>query len=164
MHQPGSKPRIWLADEVVGLSRSVLLTLQAVQEAKPATEIGGQLFGFHIGDRVVVSHATITWRGAQRGPTHFRPHPEEEQREIDHLAEVGLGYLGDWHSHPEPEPYPSSTDKQSIQETFRQSLHRLDSMLLVIVGNRVAANGIFVAVADERGILPVRWEQESDLL
>lgn len=43
-------------------------------------------------------------------------------------------YFGEWHTHPEEIPYPSSTDISSIVDIYHTSDHPLDIIFFAIVG------------------------------
>ena len=43
-------------------------------------------------------------------------------------------YLGEWHTHPENDPHPSSVDIESIIEIYNKSDIVIDGDVLVIVG------------------------------
>lgn len=43
-------------------------------------------------------------------------------------------YLGEWHSHPNGEPYPSSTDFSSMKKIALNTDVRIETPLLLIVG------------------------------
>lgn len=85
-------------------------------------ETGGILIGWRERRTVVVSrvlvvpdldaaiaHYTLNHDAAQAAlDRHRRDHPDEAE-----------GYVGDWHSHPEPQP-PSPLDRRSISEAAAQ--------------------------------------------
>lgn len=63
---------------------------------------------------VVVDEVTIPMDGDERGRSRFhrarRLHQETIQRAWDR-SEGTIGYLGEWHSHPERRPTPSLVDR-----------------------------------------------------
>lgn len=58
---------------------------------------------------------------------------------------MGLDYVGDWHTHPEDVPTPSSDDLLSIAEVVRRSTHHLPGFLLLIVGRKPFPNGLWAS-------------------
>lgn len=115
-------------------------------------EIGGQLFA-----RVDESHyrielATVTRGRSRRARYGFWPDRTAEKADILRLFEQGLHYVGDWHTHPEPVPSPSSTDAAEMLDIFRCSRHELTTMLLVIVGQSPFPSGLYVGAVSGSGI------------
>ena len=53
-------------------------------------------------------------------------------------------YVGEWHTHPEPYPRPSATDKASIEEIY-QTTNINDSILIYVI---VGVSDIFCGVYD----------------
>lgn len=73
----------------------------------------------------------------------------------------GLHYVGDWHTHPEDNPWPSPTDLDSIVDCVRRSRHELAGFLLVIVGRLDPPAGLYVALHDGRSASALRAAQAS---
>lgn len=97
-------------------------------------EAGGQLFG-KIEDGIWrITDATGLRKGDIRSLFGFRPNRKAELAEIDAYYAKGLHYLGDWHTHPERLPRPSTTDTDSMQEMVAVSKTELPGFLMVIVG------------------------------
>ena len=59
-----------------------------------------------------------------------------------------LHYVGDWHTHPEPQPRPSGTDTRSFWDMFRKSRHQLAGFVMIIVGTIAPPAGLFVGISD----------------
>ena len=55
--------------------------------------------------------------------------------EIDEMHKAGLHFVGDWHTHPEEIPTPSSSDIRTIKEAVAKSKHHLHGFVLIIVGS-----------------------------
>jgi integrative and conjugative element protein (TIGR02256 family) len=97
-------------------------------------EAGGQLFArFSLPDIIVVE-ATGPRRTDRRTRYSYHPDRRAEQREIASRHVRGLHFIGDWHTHPEDAPTPSSRDEQSMREAFSASHHVLSGFILAIVG------------------------------
>jgi integrative and conjugative element protein (TIGR02256 family) len=45
-------------------------------------------------------------------------------------------YLGEWHTHPVPDPVPSSRDRQMIRNMFNQTQMEITFLFLIIIGTR----------------------------
>ena len=61
---------------------------------------------------------------------------------------LGLHYVSDWHTHPEPVPRPSPLDAVSIAECVKKSRHLLNGFVLVVVGQAEPPVGLHVLVHD----------------
>jgi integrative and conjugative element protein (TIGR02256 family) len=109
-----------------------------------AKEIGGQLFARFKEGVIVVEIATVTSGRSRRTKFGFWPDREAERQDIARLFKDGLHYIGDWHTHPEKHPTPSSTDIHKALEIFKKSQHELNAMLMVIVGQARFPDGLFV--------------------
>lgn len=121
-----------------------------------AKEIGGQLFARFEQDAVMVEMATVTSGRSRRTRFGFWPDREAERKDITLLFMKGLHYVGDWHSHPENIPSPSSTDLRKALEIFTQSQHELRTMLMVIVGRSPLPKGLFVGAVTAQTVMTCR--------
>src|ERR1041384_1637237 len=85
-------------------------------------EAGGQLFADLANPKLFrVVEATGPRRSDLRSIFGFRPDRKAEQLEISKRYELGLHFVGDWHTHPQRHPSPSSTDLNSMREMVQQS-------------------------------------------
>lgn len=115
-------------------------------------ESGGQLFARFDHLHVIVLKATGPRRQDQRGRFFFHPNRGLEQLEIRCMYKKGLHFIGDWHTHEERIPHPSSLDLHSIDECFRKSLHDLAGFVLVIVGTEPFPAGLHVSLHNNKGM------------
>ena len=121
------------------------------QEGKIKTEIGGQLFAKFVKNGVRVVRATEPNTTDRRGWAWFRPDQRMQNTEIKRLFGEGLHFVGDWHTHPECEPSPSSWDLKSMEDCFKKSSHELKAFVMVIVGRAPFPEGLWVSLHLERG-------------
>jgi integrative and conjugative element protein (TIGR02256 family) len=121
------------------------------QQGKIKTEIGGQLFAQFVKNEVRVIRATGPNTTDKRGWVWFRPDQRNQNVEIKRLFEDGLHFVGDWHTHPERNPSPSSWDLESMEECFKKSRHQLKSFVMVIVGRDAFTEGLWVSVHSGEG-------------
>lgn len=108
-------------------------------------EAGGQLFADVKDDVWRVVAATGPRSADRRGRFHFWPDRKAEQREIDQYFATGFQYVGDWHTHPEKAPTPSSDDIFSIENVVRESTIYTSGLLLCIVGLAPFPAGLHVS-------------------
>lgn len=116
-----------------------------------AREAGGQLFARITHGSWEIVKATGPRRSDWRSRFGFVPSHAEDQKEIRALFEEGLHYVGDWHTHPETKPTPSSTDVTSITRSVATSEHQLVGFLLVIIGTCDPPDGFWVSLHTRDG-------------
>ena len=135
------------SDQIIILTDVVLATFDRYRQLMvDDLEAGGQLFARFDNNIIRVEHATEPRLTDHRSPLNFVPDRGAERREIRRRFKDGLHYVGDWHTHPEPYPKPSTTDIQSFQGMYRYSRHRLANFLMVIVGTEPKEDGLYVAL------------------
>lgn len=128
----------------VRIAPQALATFEAHRQRRfYQREAGGQLFARVRDDDWEIVAATGPRSRDRRGRFSFRPHRASEQEEIFRHHELGLDYVGDWHTHPEDVPTPSSDDLSSIAELVRRSTHHLPGFLLLIVGRKPFPGGLW---------------------
>ena len=118
------------------------------QRRRYQNEAGGQLFARFVYHRILIEEATGPRRTDRRTRTSYEPDRRAEQREIMEQHTVGLHYVGDWHTHPEPVPQPSPLDTMSIAECVKNSRHLLNGFILVVVAQAEPPTGLHVLVHD----------------
>lgn len=123
-------------------------------------EAGGQLFAKFDEKQIQIIKATGPRKKDSRGRTFYQPNRKLEQLEINSNYQLGLHYVGDWHTHPTPYPTPSSVDIKNINESVQRSKHQLNAFILVIVGIGNLPEGLYVSIAD--GIENVKLEVSNE--
>jgi integrative and conjugative element protein (TIGR02256 family) len=108
-------------------------------------EAGGQMFARLQANLWRIEVATGPRRGDRRGRFHFWPDRKAEQEEIDRYFAEGLNFVGDWHTHPEDVPKPSSSDVASVENVVRESIHDRPGILMCIVGRKDPPEGIWLS-------------------
>jgi len=116
------------------------------QQGKIKTEIGGQLFAEFVKNEVRVVRTTGPNATDKRGWAWFKPDQRKQNAEIKQLFADGLHFVGDWHTHPEREPNPSSWDLESMEDCFKKSRHQLKAFLMVIIGQAKFPDGLWVSL------------------
>ncbi|WP_170149468.1 Mov34/MPN/PAD-1 family protein [Rhodoplanes roseus] len=131
---------------VVRIGSLALATFDAHRQRRfYQREAGGQLFARVRADEWEIVAATGPRSRDRRGRFSFRPHRASEQEEIFQHHELGLDYVGDWHTHPEDVPRPSFDDLSSIAKVVRRSTHHLPGFLLLIVGRDSFPGGLWAS-------------------
>lgn len=139
------------------LSDPVLATFGRYRQLSPrAKEAGGQLFAQFHGADIILAEATPPKWLDRRSRNGFVPNRWTQQREIRERYTLGLHFVGDWHTHPEPVPRPSHDDIYSMIACFGQSLHELRAFVLIIVGTKPAPEGLYSAVIDRNTVQQLR--------
>lgn len=144
------------------LSGPVLAELRAAAEAALPRETGGLLLGWwDTGDAsevIVVRHA-IEVPDKRATPTSWVRRPRAAQAELSRalaaLSHPLLGYVGDWHSHPEAYP-ASGPDQASLLHTSLQYKHPV-LLLIHLPGDKIDA--ISAHAGEPRPAHPHRREE-----
>jgi integrative and conjugative element protein (TIGR02256 family) len=76
------------------------------------------------------------------------------------MHSLGLNFIGDWHTHPERVPNPSTSDIRSIREAVTRSTHHLNGFVLLIAGTEAFPLGLFVKLYGVRGETAVVLDRE----
>lgn len=113
----------------------VLATLARFRQTSTAApEAGGILLGYRRGRHLHVSKATTPQAGDTQHRYGFRrqaqPHQKIALEEWKAERET-MDYLGEWHTHPESSPTPSSIDRQEWRKICSS---RREFMVFFIAG------------------------------
>jgi integrative and conjugative element protein (TIGR02256 family) len=100
------------------------------------------MFGRIEGYRVVVTEATEPNPKDKRTRTSFVLDVATANQEIAERFRQGLQYLGDWHTHPEARPKPSSEDRTNAGRMFKTTFGR-PWFLMIIVGRYETWVGVY---------------------
>jgi integrative and conjugative element protein (TIGR02256 family) len=123
---------------------SILLTasaerdLRTLAESKTDRETGGALIGFETtAGRIVV--LTVTDAGPKAVETSARfvydpDHVNERLRQAhDRMGDRGM-YVGEWHTHLEPDPFPSPRDAMSLSAIAEEPAYLTNEPIMLIAG------------------------------
>ena len=141
-----SPERIILSDFVVKRFRKYQQNLPHLKEA------GGQLFAKFSYPDIYLNEATGPRWCDKRTRNSFVPNRLAEKIEIKRKFRKGLHYIGDWHTHPETVPVPSTLDKTSIVQQYRYSTHKLGAFVLIVVGTGVFPDSLSVKLFNDTEI------------
>jgi integrative and conjugative element protein (TIGR02256 family) len=124
-----------LADALLLVEPEVLETLNPFRQMSAhCLEAGGILIGYRRGPHLHVVEATVPGQLDRRARCGFeRADPSHE--EIAHLrwtqSRQRLDYMGEWHTHPESAPTPSTLDRREWTLILRDRNH---PMIFLILG------------------------------
>ena len=124
------------------------------QKSSDKPEAGGYLLGQLFEKQVVVSVATEPGPGDQFSRFFFWRNKKRGQKLLNYFWKKSsgkLGLVGEWHSHPEPYPTPSTLDIQEAKKSFNKNKFAIDFMILMIIGNRALVN-TWVGILDKSGV------------
>lgn len=109
-------------------------------------EAGGILLGFRRDPHLEVLDATLPSEHDVRRRYQFIRRSRSHQLQATKAwRESGrtMDYLGEWHTHPESHPRPSTIDRS---ELLRRSIeHRRESLVELIIGTQALWSGMVVA-------------------
>lgn len=115
-------------------------------------ESGGILIGTQSTTRSAYEITHVTFPSIRDGLQHLS-FTRRKAEANDAIRDAWLhsdgkeNYLGEWHTHDEPSPRPSKTDRYAIKRLARYASHSFDHLFLIILGN---SNKVFI----ETVILP----------
>lgn len=114
-----------------------------------APESGGILLGYRRGSHLHVTEATAPLVSDQASRTHFfRAAAPHQQAALVRWRESGgiMDYLGEWHTHPEHSPSPSTIDTGGWQRICSK---RKTPMLFVIAGTQ---DRLWISLGTPKGL------------
>ena len=132
-----------------------------VQASIGSKESVGQLYSKDLtGDRLVIDVATAlkpTWAAWAK----VRFDTKQAMAEREALFDRGLHCIGLWHTHPEPNPTPSSEDRALARDHALAAAPQLSGLVFAIVGTLPMPAGLRVWVHDGRELLASEALSES---
>jgi integrative and conjugative element protein (TIGR02256 family) len=127
---------------------AALETFSKYRQTRGEPEGGGLLFAQFEFPTVRISIVTAPHRTDGRWKTMFIPNRILQRRAIKGQFKKGDHFVGEWHTHPEPNPTPSGLDLASMRDAFVKSSHELNYFIMVIVGNRLDRLVLWVSAHD----------------
>jgi integrative and conjugative element protein (TIGR02256 family) len=128
-----------LGEKRIKFSSEVISKLtEYLQNDLGKPESGGILIGYSLetGDHSITD-ITVPGKGDRQSRYSFVRSVKRAQNILDMHFKKSKGkkiYLGEWHTHPEDNPHPSSIDKNSILERIRKDKIHSDTIFMVICG------------------------------
>jgi len=135
------------------LSSHVLTHFESFKQQKfYSREAGGQLFAtFNDPSLMGIVEATGPRRTDKRSVFSYKPDRVAENLEIRERFARDLHFVGDWHTHRQHAPSPSTQDTDSILESVHLSSHNLVGFVLIIVGQAQFPAGLHVSFHSKAG-------------
>lgn len=154
------------ADLVITFSDEVVKTMQEYRQVFCKRESGGLLFAKNLdGNEIEIILASRPDKLDQRGCFSFKPNAKAAQKLINEKFVDGMHYVGDWHTHSQTNPIPSTKDIKTISDIYQKSDHHLNHFIMVILSASDNFSNSYVALADENNIYPCKYEKSgSDLV
>ena len=121
------------------LKESVLRTFEMYKQTGRKHERGGIVLGKVKKNKIVLTRASIPTGYDWGNRTSFVRHKMSGQLFTDYEFLNSNGkviYLGEWHTHPEDHPTPSSTDKKMIAKQFNRNDINEEFLFMIIIGRR----------------------------
>jgi len=118
------------------LTRSVLEVFLKNRQQGTEPEAGGLLFAEFDFPLIRIVEASPPHATDKRWRTLFVPNRILQRRLIKKCFKKGRHFVGEWHTHPEPNPTPSGLDLKSMADAFLKSQHELNYFIMAIVGNK----------------------------
>jgi len=81
----------------------------------------------------------------------FCSYKKAQKKLIQKRFKQNLHFIGEWHSHPQTCPTPSSLDLQTMKNSFLFSEHQLNYFLMLIIGT--ANNSLWISLHNNKQYL-----------
>ena len=123
----------------VRISSSVTKTFKKYEQRKGKLESGGILLGHVYSDYDYITKVTVPNEYDSSEHNCFNRSRIPAQAEINRVWKKSYGsliYLGEWHSHRDIHPTPSTTDVEMIKTAFNETEMEIAFLYLIIVGLR----------------------------
>ena len=133
-------------NRMVCFSKKVIEKLKKyIQISLNSTEAGGLLIGYKRGNHFEITNITYPYKEDIRDINYFERKDKKHINILKYIRKLSLGakcYLGEWHTHPESNPIPSSLD---ITEWKKTANYNKDVLLFLIVGQET----IYIQTSDQ---------------
>lgn len=122
----------------ISISDDVLLTLEKFKQKEGENESGGIILGLVYHDSsVCITKISLPNSSDKASRFSFERDKKIAQAIVDEEFYSSNGkiiYLGEWHTHPEPHPLPSSVDIKMIKKQFKKNTINEDFLIMMIQG------------------------------
>lgn len=114
-------------------------------------ESGGILLGSYYESYIKIENITTPGIGDKQGPSFFYRDKNRAQALVNQAFYDSNGtniYIGEWHTHDEANPSPSSIDRTQIKSALMKSKLHFGFLVSIIVGNRDFIGNLCVGYQD----------------
>jgi integrative and conjugative element protein (TIGR02256 family) len=147
------------SSQIIIIHQDVLKKIAKYIQTDNKPESGGLLFAEFKLPKIFVKEISTPNKTDHQGRFEFRPDLIKQQKIINSHFKNGLHYIGEWHTHPENKPVPSTLDIMSMKETFVKSKHELNYFLLIIVGNKVSKDMFWTGLQNSTKTIDLSTER-----
>lgn len=110
-----------------------------VQDTKDKLEAGGVLLGRFLKDskNIIIDDITVPMVGDIRKRNYFKRSAQKHQQIIDKVwkeSDSTCNYLGEWHTHAENYPTPSSVDYREWKRKLKEDKFSSRYLYFIIIG------------------------------
>ncbi|SNV35354.1 Uncharacterised protein [Chryseobacterium taklimakanense] len=135
----------------ISISQTVIDGLNNFKQTGKKLEAGGVLMGSIFHDRIEILRISIPTPFDKSNRYGFVRDKRSAKIFIDYEFVNSKGkiiYLGEWHSHPEDYPTPSSQDIKMIREQYNENVFDEKFLLMLILGRK----DIYLSIFDGKEI------------
>ena len=139
---------------VIILDNALNVLSEYKQIHKGQYEAGGILLGQIKNSNIYIVSISVPSSHDRASRYTFRRNKEKAQIIIDHEfanSNKKTIYIGEWHTHPEKHPKPSSTDLRMIKDQFKSNTLNEPFLLLLIQGTE----SIYLGIVQNKGVIGV---------
>ncbi len=122
---------------ILEFDQQVIATFDKYKQLPGRHEAGGILLGRIFENKIIIETITMPDIGDKAGLFFFNRKRRRAQDIVNTTWGDSKGekiYLGEWHTHAESCPQPSSVDRDMIRNMLRDSIMEIDFLFTVIVG------------------------------
>lgn len=112
------------------------------QVERGSLEAGGVLLGYYLleSEDIIANRISIPMPGDLRSKTRFFRNKNSHQKIINDIwneTDGRCNYLGEWHTHPENDPNPSSIDIKSWKNKLKTTHFQENYLFFIIIGIKI---------------------------
>jgi integrative and conjugative element protein (TIGR02256 family) len=138
---------------IIHISDEVLLTLDKYKQKKHQNESGGIILGLvHEDDNIYISKVSEPNASDKASRYGFERDKKAAQIIVDsefYESDGKVIYLGEWHTHLEPNPSPSYVDIKMIKQQYKNNIINEDFLILLIQGTE----SLYVSIYNGKQII-----------
>lgn len=146
---------------ILVITNEVIEKINIYRQTKRKYEAGGILLGKVRADysEYIIEDISEPSLKDKRFRFGFIRNKNNAQRVINEAFKKSNGithYLGEWHTHPESNPEPSSVDRELIDKSINETENVLDRIFMIIlgfdgslyIGSKIKGNGKMIEISE----------------